>query len=193
MQQYFQISKSLQGLQIIDMPNPAPAIRFHFSKTVLMVFVRFSKVGVGTIWAYGRNTLTYSALSSRRAWCSHFFQRISGVRALLSFAGCVMSEKRNRHHKAVLDSKDIEAIKAEQKTLKEDYEQHLNKHKETLNQLHESEKSILSNHRDELKEIMRGESVWLSFKAWVWGIIVFELLLVVVGVVVYYWTRAKCT
>ena len=60
--------------------------------------------------------------------------------------------------KAVLDSKDIEAIKAEQKTLKEDYEQHLNKHKETLNQLHESEKSILSNHRDELKEIMRGRA-----------------------------------
>ena len=60
--------------------------------------------------------------------------------------------------KAVLDSKDIEAIKAEQKTLKEDYKQHLNKHKETLNQLHESEKSILSNHRDELKEIMRGRA-----------------------------------
>ena len=204
MQQYFQISKSLQGLQIIDMPNPAPAIRSHFSKAVLMVFVRFSKVGVGTIWAYGRNTLTYSALSSRRAWCSHFFQRkinvsphffqrISGVRALLSFAGCVMSEKRNRHHKAVLDSKDIEAIKAEQKTLKEDYEQHLSSHKETLKKLLESETSILSNHRDDLKEIMRGESVWLSFKAWVWAIIVFELLLVVVGVVVYYWTRAKCT
>lgn len=95
--------------------------------------------------------------------------------------------------KAVLDSKDIEAIKAEQKTLKEDYEQHLNKHKETLNQLHESEKSILSNHRDELKEIMRGESVWLSFKAWIWAIIVFELLLVVVGVVVYYCAKAKFT
>ena len=58
--------------------------------------------------------------------------------------------------KAVLDSKDIEAIKAEQKTLKEDYEQHLNKHQETLNHLRESENSILSNHRDELKEIMRG-------------------------------------
>lgn len=95
--------------------------------------------------------------------------------------------------KAVLDSKDIEAIKAEQKTLKEDYEQHLNKHKETLNQLHESEKSILSNHRDELKEIMRGESVWLSFKAWIWAIIVFELLLVVVGVVVYFCAKAKFT
>ena len=95
--------------------------------------------------------------------------------------------------KAVLDSKDIEAIKAEQKTLKEDYEQHLNKHKETLNQLRESEKSILSNHRDELKEIMRGESVWLSFKAWVWGIIVFELLLVLVSVVVYFCAKAKFT
>ena len=95
--------------------------------------------------------------------------------------------------KAVLDSKDIEAIKAEQKTLKEDYEQHLNKHKETLNQLRESENSILSNHRNELKEIMRGESVWLSFKAWIWAIIVFELLLVVVGVVVYFCARVKFT
>ena len=81
--------------------------------------------------------------------------------------------------KAVLDSKDIEAIKAEQKTLKEDYEQHLNKHKETLNQLRESEKSILSNHRDELKEIMRGESVWLSFKAWIWAIIIVIAFLVI--------------
>ena len=95
--------------------------------------------------------------------------------------------------KAVLDSKDIEAIKAEQKTLKEDYEQHLKKHQETLNQLRESEKSILSNHRDELKKIMRGESALLSFKAWIWAIIVFELLLVVVGVVVYYCAKAKFT
>lgn len=79
--------------------------------------------------------------------------------------------------KAVLDSKDIEAIKAEQTKLKEDYEKHLNKHKETLNQLRESENSILSNHRDELKEIMRGESVWLSFKAWTWAIVIFEIML----------------
>ena len=93
--------------------------------------------------------------------------------------------------KSVLDSKDIEAIKAEQQTLKEDYEQHLKNHNLALNKLQESEKSILSNHRDELKEIMRGESVWLSFKAWIWAIIVFELLLVVVGVVVYFCAKAK--
>ena len=95
--------------------------------------------------------------------------------------------------KAVLDSKDIEAIKAEQKTLKEDYEQHLNKHKETLNQLRESEKSILSNHRDELKKIMRGESAWLSFKAWIWAIIIIEVSLQLVGTVFYLIAKAKFT
>ena len=95
--------------------------------------------------------------------------------------------------KAVLDSKDIEAIKAEQKSLKEDYEKHLNSHQETLNKLLESETSILDNHREELKKIMRGESVWLSFKAWIWAIVVFELLLVMVGVVVYICVRAKFT
>ena len=95
--------------------------------------------------------------------------------------------------KAVLDSKDIEAIKAEQTTLKEDYEQHLSSHKEALKKLLESETSILSDHRDELKEIMRGESVWLSFKAWIWALVVFELLLVVVGVVVYFCAKAKFT
>lgn len=44
--------------------NPAPATRIHFSKAVLMFFVRFSKVGVGTIGTYGRNTLIYNALST---------------------------------------------------------------------------------------------------------------------------------
>ena len=95
--------------------------------------------------------------------------------------------------KAVLDSKDIEAIKAEQKMLKEDYEQHLSSQKEALKKLLESETSILSNHREELKEIMRGESVWLSFKAWIWGIITIEAILLLMGIVVYYCTKAKFT
>ena len=95
--------------------------------------------------------------------------------------------------KAVLDSKDIEAIKAEQKTLKEDYEQHLNKHKETLNQLRESEKSILSNHRDELKEIMRGESVWLSERALVIAIVTIEALIAIFVILAYYYAKAKFT
>ncbi len=137
-------------------------------------------------------------------WCSHFFQRkinvsphffqrISGVRALLSFAGCVMSEKRNRHHKAVLDSKDIEAIKAEQKTLKEDYEQHLNKHKETLNQLRESEKSILSDHRDELKRITRGQGAWISDKNFYWSLVIVVALIALFFLFGYLKAKARYT
>ena len=95
--------------------------------------------------------------------------------------------------KAVLDSKDIEAIKAEQKTLKEDYEQHLSSHKETLKKLLESETSILSNHRDELKEIMRGESVWLSFKAWVWAILIVFALLIIAFCFGIFYAKAKFT
>ena len=68
MQQYFQISKSLQGLQIIDLPNPA-ATRIRFSKAVLVVFVRVSKVGVGMIGTCGQNSLINNALSNRMMWC----------------------------------------------------------------------------------------------------------------------------
>ena len=93
----------------------------------------------------------------------------------------------------VLNSKDIEAIKAEQKTLKEDYEQHLNKHKETLNQLRESEKSILNNHRDELKEIMRGESVRLSERAMIIAIVTIEALIAIFVILAYYYAKAKFT
>ena len=95
--------------------------------------------------------------------------------------------------KAVLDSKDIEAIKAEQKTLKEDYEQHLSSHKETLKKLLESETSILSNHRNELKEIMRGESVWLSFRAWMWGIVLVIGFLGIAFGLGFFYARAKFT
>lgn len=56
MQQYFQISKSLQGLQRFDESNPAPATRIRFSKAFFIVFVRFSKIDVGIVVADGRNS-----------------------------------------------------------------------------------------------------------------------------------------
>ncbi len=95
--------------------------------------------------------------------------------------------------KAVLDNKDIEAIKAEQKTLKEDYEKHLDSHQETLKKLLESETSILENHREELKKIMRGESVWLSFKAWVWAILIVFALLIIAFCFGFFYAKAKFT
>ena len=79
--------------------------------------------------------------------------------------------------KAVLESKDIEAIKAEQKMLKEDYKEHLNKYKETLNQLLAFEKSILANHREELKVISRGQGAWISDKNFYWSLAIVVALI----------------
>ena len=95
--------------------------------------------------------------------------------------------------KAVLDSKDIEAIKAEQKTLKEDYEQHLNKHKETLNRLRESEKSILSDHRDELKRITRGQGAWISDKNFYWSLVIVVALIALFFLFGYLKAKARYT
>ena len=52
---------------------------------------------------------------------------------------------------------------------------------------------MLSQHREKLKRIKDGESVWLSFKAWIWGIITIEVILLLIGVVVYFSTKAKFT
>ena len=58
--------------------------------------------------------------------------------------------------------------------------------KKLIEDLHKEMEKMLSQHREKLKRIKDGESVWLSFKAWIWAIIVFELLLVVVGIVVFW-------
>ena len=40
---------------------------------------------------------------------------------------------------------------------------------------------------------MRGESAWLSFKAWIWAIIIIEVSLQLVGTVFYLIAKAKFT
>ena len=52
---------------------------------------------------------------------------------------------------------------------------------------------MLSQHREKLKRIKDGESVWLSFKAWVWTIIIFEISLLLVGTILYYIAKGKFT
>lgn len=53
------------------------------------------------------------------------------------------------------------------------------------------QKELFSQNKQDLKSIAAGQGLWLSSKALAVALVVFELLLVVVGVVVYYWTRAK--
>ena len=93
--------------------------------------------------------------------------------------------------KAVLDNKDIEAINAEQETLKEEYKKYLNEHKKTLNQLLAFEKSILGNHREELKKIMRGEGAWLSDKNFYWSLVIVVALIALFFLFGYLKAKAK--
>ena len=85
-----------------------------------------------------------------------------------------------------LDDQSIETVKgmhseffANEKKLIEEAQQRMEK--------------MLSQHREKLKRIKDGESVWLSFKAWVWAIIIFEIRLLLVGTVIYYIAKAKFT
>jgi len=55
------------------------------------------------------------------------------------------------------------------------------------------QKELFSQYKQDLKSIAAGQGLWLSSKALAVALVVFELLLVVVGVVVYYWTKAKFT
>lgn len=78
-----------------------------------------------------------------------------------------------------LDDQSIETVKgihseffANEKKLIEEAQQRMEK--------------MLSQHREKLKRIKDGESVWLSFKAWIWGIITIEVILLVIGIVVYF-------
>ena len=65
--------------------------------------------------------------------------------------------------------------------------------KKLIEESHLRMEKMLSQHREKLKRIKDGESVWLSFKAWVWAIIIFEVSLLLVGTVLYYIAKAKFT
>lgn len=55
------------------------------------------------------------------------------------------------------------------------------------------QKELFSKYKKDLKNIAAGQGLWLSCKALVVALVVFEILLVVVGVVVFNWTKAKFT
>lgn len=98
----------------------------------------------------------------------------------------LLTELKNLRIPASLDNKAVAQIREEHGKLMSDYNASLEK-------LKQDEEKMLAEHRQKVEQVKDGESVWLSFKAWIWAIIVFELLLVVVGVVVYYCAKAKFT
>ena len=55
------------------------------------------------------------------------------------------------------------------------------------------QKELFSQYKKDLKSIEARQGIWLSSKALAVALVVFELLLVVIGVVVFNWTKAKFT
>ncbi len=93
--------------------------------------------------------------------------------------------------KAVLDDQSFEQITAEREALKEEHKKYLNEHKKTLNQLLAFEESILGNHREELKKIMRGEGAWISDKNFYWSLVIVVALIALFFLFGYLKAKAK--
>ena len=55
------------------------------------------------------------------------------------------------------------------------------------------QKELFARFRKDLQSVIQEPGVWLSFKAWVWAIIIFEISLLLVGTVIYYIAKAKFT
>lgn len=55
------------------------------------------------------------------------------------------------------------------------------------------QKELFPQNNTDLKGIVVGQGVWLSSKALAVALVVFEVLLLLVGIVVYYWAKAEFT
>ena len=84
-----------------------------------------------------------------------------------------------------LDDQSIETVKGM-------HSEFFANEKKLIEESHQKMEKMLSQHREKLKRIKDWENVWLSFKAWVWAIIIIEISLLV-GTVIYYIAKAKFT
>ena len=73
-----------------------------------------------------------------------------------------------------LDDQSIETVKGM-------HSEFFANEKKLIEESHQKMEKMLSQHREKLKRIKDGENVWLSFKAWVWSIIIFEVSLLLVA------------
>ena len=85
-----------------------------------------------------------------------------------------------------LDDQSIETVKGI-------HSEFFENEKKLIEGAHQEIEKTLSKHREKLKRIKDGESVWLSFKAGIWGLITIEAILFLMGIVVYFCTKAKFT
>ena len=65
--------------------------------------------------------------------------------------------------------------------------------KKLIEGAHQEMEKMLSRHREKLKRIRDGESIWLSFKAWFWAIIIISIIFPLFFGLGYLYARAKYT
>ena len=65
--------------------------------------------------------------------------------------------------------------------------------KKLIEGAHQEMEKMLTQHREKLKRIKDGESVWLSFKAWMWGIVLFLGFLAVAFGFGFFYAKSKFT
>ena len=63
----------------------------------------------------------------------------------------------------------------------------------TLEEYKLEHKGLFFQYKQDLKSIAAGQGLWLSSKALAVALVVFEALLLLVGIVVYFWTKSKFT
>ena len=98
----------------------------------------------------------------------------------------LLSELKNLKLPASLDDNAVAQIKEEHGNLISDY-------KASLEDLKKDQKKTLAKHRDKIEQIKDGKSVWLSFKAWMWGIVLFLGFLAVAFGFGYFYARSRFT
>ena len=85
-----------------------------------------------------------------------------------------------------LDDQSIETVKGI-------HSEFFTNEKKLIEEAQQKMEKMLSQHREKLTRIKDGESVWLSFKAWMWGIVLFIGFLAVAFGFGYLYARAKFT
>ena len=100
--------------------------------------------------------------------------------------GLPMDKLEGKKFTVQLDDQSIETVKGM-------HSEFFANEKKLIEDSHQKMEKMLSQHREKLKRIKDGESVWLSFKAWVRAIIIIEVNLLLVGTVIYYLAKAKFT
>lgn len=83
-----------------------------------------------------------------------------------------------------LDDQSIETVKGI-------HSEFFENEKKLIEGAHQEIEKTLSKHREKLKRIKDGESVWLSFKAWMWGIVLYIGFLAVAFGFGYFYAKAK--